>query len=290
VRFYSAAAVYKDVFFNTSYFSIRQQSAEFQLSFGKAQRQHRMIYRLYLLCCFLALPPAFAEQTTPAELQISTPVWPGFTNADGSGAYVDLFRLVYPKEQVQLTWHFSNYGRAIALVQQGKYHMVPGLSAHELISKDKALLLSAQPFDFDLIVAIYHPEHTAPPNVEQLKQHKLAWDLAYDLHLVLGLKEKGYEVLDIKQGLELVKNRRIDIYLAEKSELLQYLQGETPVKLQPLQYKELLRDPIYLAFADNEAGRSFKEIWDRRFIDLYKTGQLKTFYRDYPQLTLPTPD
>jgi len=249
-----------------------------------------MIYRLYLLCCFLALPPAFAEQTAPAELQISTPVWPGFTNADGSGAYVDLFRLIYPKEQVQLVWHFSNYSRAIALVQQGKYHMVPGLSAHESISKHKALLLSAQPFDFDLIVAIYHPEHTDPPRLEQLKQHKLAWDLAYDLHLVLGLKEKGYEVLNIKQGLELVKNRRIDIYLAEKSELLQYLQGETPVKLQPLQYKELLRDPIYLAFANNEAGRSFKEIWDRRFIDLYKTGQLKTFYRHYPQLTLPTLD
>ncbi len=247
-----------------------------------------MIYRLYLLCCFLALQPAFAEQRVPAELQISTPVWPGFTNADGRGAYVDLFQFVYPKDQVQLVWNFSNYSRAIALVQQGKHHMVPGLSAHESISQRETLLLSTHPFDFDLIVAIYHPEHTAPPRLEQLKQHKLAWDLAYDLHLLLDLPAKGYEVLDIKQGLELVKNRRVDIYLAEKSELLQYLQGETPVKLQPLHYKELLRDPIYLAFANNEAGRGFKEIWDRRFIDLYNTGQLKTFYRHYPQLTLPT--
>ncbi len=250
-----------------------------------------MTYRLsFLLFCFLVLQPVMAEQKKPAELHISTPVWPGFTNADGSGAYANLFRLIYPKEQVQLVWHFSNYGRAIALVQQGKHHMVPGLSAHESIKQHNSVLLSAHPFDFDLIVAIYHPEHTAPPRLEQLKQHKLAWDLAYDLHLVLGLKEKGYEVLDIKQGLELVKNRRIDIYLAEKSELQQYLQGETPMKLQPLEYKELLKDPIYLAFADNEAGRSFKEIWDRRFINLYKTGQLKQFYRDYPQLTLPTLD
>lgn len=241
-----------------------------------------------LLFCVLVLPSAFAEQKAPVELQISTPVWPGFTNPDGSGAYVDLFQLIYPKEQVQLVWNFSNYSRAIALVQQGKYHMVPGLSAHESVTKHKDLLLSELPFDFDLIVAIYHPEHTVPPKLEQLKQHKLAWDLAYDLHLVLGLQEKGYEVLDISQGLELVKNRRIDIYLAEKSELFQYLQGETPTKLQPLQYQELLRDPIYLAFADNKAGRSFKEIWDRRFIDLYNTGQLKTFYHSYPQLTLPT--
>lgn len=246
-----------------------------------------MIYHLYVLCCFLALQPAFAEQPAPAELQISTPVWPGFTNADGTGAYADLFSLIYPKEQVELVWHFSNYGRAIALVQQGKHHMVPGLSAQESAISHKDLLLSAYPFDFDLIVAIYHPEHTAPPKLAQLKQYKLAWDLAYDLHLVLGLKYKGYEVLNIKQGLELVKNRRVDIYLAEKSELLQYLQGDTPVKLQPLQYKELLRDPIYLAFADNEAGRSFKNIWDQRFTALYKTGQLQAFYRNYPQLTLP---
>ena len=241
-----------------------------------------------LLFCFLVLQPALAGPKTPVELQISTPVWPGFTNADGTGAYADLFHLIYQTEQVQLVWHFSNYGRAIALVQQGKHHMVPGLSAHGSIRQHKAVLLSAYPFDFDLIVAIYDPARTSAPQLEQLTQYKLAWDLAYDLHLVLGLKEKGYEVLSIKQGLELVKNRRVDVYLAEKSELQQYLQGETPMKLQPLEYTELLKDPIYLAFADNNAGRSFKEIWDRRFIDLYKTGQLKTFYRHYPQLTLPT--
>ncbi len=247
-----------------------------------------MTNHLYsLLFCFLVTHAVFAEQQVPAELHISTPVWPGFTNADGSGAYADLFRFIYPKEQVQLVWHFSNYSRAIALVQQGKYHMVPGLSAHESSRQHKALVLSAQPFDSDLIVGIYDPSHTATPELTNLQQYKLAWDLAYDLHLVLGLKEKGYEVPDIRQGLELVKNRRVDIYLAEKSELLQYLQGETPARLQPLQYKELLRDPIYLAFADNEAGRALKNLWDQRFIALHKTGQLKAFYRHYPQLTLP---
>ena len=249
-----------------------------------------MMYRFYLLFCFFIAEPLFADQKVPLQLHISTPVWPGFTNADGSGAYADLFQLIYLSEQVELVWHFSNFGRAINLVQQGKYHMVPGLSAHESISKRQALLLSAQPFDFDLIVAVYDPEHMAAPHLQQLKQHKLAWDLAYDLHLLLDLPEKGYEVLSIKQGVGLVKNGRVDIYLAEKSELLQYLQGETPVKLQPLQYKELLRDPIYLAFADNAAGRTFKTIWDQRFSELYKTGQLKTFYRRYPQLTLPTLD
>ncbi|MDF3124567.1 transporter substrate-binding domain-containing protein [Rheinheimera sp. 1928-s] len=248
-----------------------------------------MMYRLtVLLFCFFIVQSAVAEPKVQSQLQISAPVWPGFINADGTGAYADLFQLIYPKEQVQLVWHFSNFSRAIHLVQQGKHHMVPGLSAYESDKEHQALLLSAHPFDFDLIVAIYDPAHTAPPELEQLKQHKLAWDLAYDLHLVLGLPEKGYEVLNIEQGLELVKNRRVDIYLAEKSELYQYLKGESAVQLEPLHYKELLRDPIYLAFADTETGRSFKEIWDRRFIDLYKTGQLKQFYRNYPQLTLPT--
>lgn len=247
-----------------------------------------MTYCLRLfLCCFLLWQPALAKQQQSSELQISTPVWPGFINADGTGAYADLFQLVYAKEQVQLVWHFSNFSRAINLVQQGKSHMVPGVSAHESARDQRGLLLSSHPFDFDLIVAIYDPKHTATPELKQLKQHKLAWDLAYDLHLVLDLQEKGYEVLDMKQGLELVKNRRVDIYLAEKSELQQYLQGETPIKFQPLEYKELVKDPIYLAFADNKAGRSFKSIWDQRFMALYKTGQLKQFYNHYPQLTLP---
>ncbi|MBU1620165.1 MAG: transporter substrate-binding domain-containing protein [Gammaproteobacteria bacterium] len=248
-----------------------------------------MMYRLtVLLFCFFIVQSALAEQKAQSQLQISTPVWPGFTNADGTGAYADLFQLIYPKDQTELVWHFSNFGRAIHLVQQGKHHMVPGLSAYESGKEHQGLLLSAHPFDFDLIVAIYDPTHTAPPQLELLKQHKLAWDLAYDLHLVLGLPEKGYEVLGIKQGLELVKNRRVDIYLAEKSELHQYLKGAGAVQLQPLRYQEMLRDPIYLAFADNESGRLFKALWDKRFLTLYKTGQLKQFYQTYPQLTLPT--
>lgn len=242
----------------------------------------------WLLFCFLLWHPVWAEQKSTAELHIITPVWPGFTNADGSGAYVELFQLVYAREQVKLVWSFSNFGRAISLVQQGKHHVVPGLSAYGAPEEQQNLLLSAQPFDFDLIVAIYHPEYTAAPTLEQLKQLRLAWDLAYDLHLVLDLPTKGYEVLDIKQGLELVKNRRVDVYLAEKSELQQYLQGESPVKLQPLHYKEMLRDPIFLAFADNASGRAFKLAWDNNFMSLYKTGQLKQFYRNYPHLTLPT--
>lgn len=248
-----------------------------------------MMYRLSLLLfCFLVMQSAVAEQKAMPQLQISTPVWPGFTNADATGAYADLFQFVYPQEQVQLVWHFSNFGRAINLVQQGKHHMVPGLSAFESEMQYKGLVLSQHPFDFDLIVAIYDPAHITAPTLEQLKHYKLAWDLAYDLHLVLKLPHKGYEVLDIKQGLELVKNRRVDIYLAEKSELQQYLQGTPPLKLQPLEYNELVRDPIYLAFSDNETGLRFKSLWDKRFIQLYKSGQLKSFYRRYPQLTLPT--
>lgn len=248
------------------------------------------MHRFYLLFCLFVTAPLWAEHATqkvPAQLHISTPVWPGFTNADGSGAYAELFQWIYAEQQVTLVWNFSNFGRAINLVQQGKHHLVPGLSAHSSASQRHALLLSAQPFDFDFIVAIYNPEHLAAPDLSTLRQHRLAWDLAYDLHLLLGLPEKGYEVVSMQQGLELVKNGRVDIYLAEKSELLQYLQGETPIKLQPLRYQELLRDAIYLAFADNEAGKAFKTIWDQRFSELQKTGQLKTFYRRYPQLTLP---
>ncbi|RVT48700.1 transporter substrate-binding domain-containing protein [Rheinheimera sediminis] len=239
------------------------------------------------LFCFLVALSAQAEQKLPMQLKISTQVWPGFTNADGSGIYADLFQLIYPTEQVQLVWHFSHFGRAINQVQQGKYHMVPGLSAHESIKARQGLLLSAHPFDFDLIVAVYHPAHTTLPKLSQLAHYKLAWDLAYDLHLVLDLPEKGYEVRNIKQGLELVKNRRIDIYLAEKNELQHYLLSEGAKQLPPLLYQELLRDPIYVAFADNESGRLFKSLWDQRFLKLYQMGHLKQFYQKHPQLTLP---
>lgn len=244
-----------------------------------------MISRLCLLWFFTQLwqPVVLAQQHSDV-IQISTPIWPGFINADGTGAYIELFELVLADEQREFSLHFSNFGRAIQLVQQGKSHMVPGLSAAE----SKGLLLSAHPFDFDLIMAIYHPQHSKTPTLSTLATHKLAWDLAYDLHLVLGLPEKGYEVLNIKQGIELVRNRRVDIYLAEKSELQQYLQAETQMDLSPLSSTELARDAIYLAFANTKEGRAFKGLWDKNYLKLYRTGQLKTFYRRYPQLILPT--
>ncbi len=49
-----------------------------------------MNYHLpFMLFCFFVTQTIFAEPKQPVELHISAPVWPGFTNADSTGAYVD---------------------------------------------------------------------------------------------------------------------------------------------------------------------------------------------------------
>ncbi|MDP5188811.1 hypothetical protein [Rheinheimera baltica] len=84
-----------------------------------------------------------------------------------------------------------------------------------------------------------------------------------------------------------MKKQRIDVYLAEQSQLDHYFKSKKK-QLNPLQLKAIAADDIYIAFADTSAGQQLKRIWDQRFNALLASGELQQFYQQYSDFYLVT--
>ena len=156
----------------------------------------------------------------------------------------------------------------------------------------KQLLLSEYPIDADTIVAVYRDNllpasSTRSLTLAQLPNYRLAWDLAYNYGQAMGLEVAGYEVTDVAQGLDLVKKGRVDVYLAEQSDLEFADSLATQQKLK-LRQSQILQLPVYVGFPRSAKGLQLKRFWDQQFKLLLKQGKLHSLYAKYPGMVLAT--
>ncbi|MDX1677541.1 transporter substrate-binding domain-containing protein [Arsukibacterium sp.] len=234
-----------------------------------------------LLVCQPTIKTAPEISILADAIELSTEQWQGFTQPDHTGAYFDLVRLIYKPYQPRLLITFTNYNRALTMVRQKKSDMTLAISA----ANNSGILLSDQPIDQDKIMAIYNPQYHQLNKLDDLKPLRLAWNLAYDFDTILGLENTGYEVQSIEQGIELTLKQRVDVYLAEQSQVVYYL-AKQQQSLTPLNAKLIATDDIYAGFADTETGRQLKCIWDSRFQSLLNSGELQHFYQQYDDFYL----
>ncbi|MFN6972557.1 MAG: hypothetical protein ACK4NN_16925 [Rheinheimera sp.] len=222
------------------------------------------------------------------QVRLVTKQWPGYTNPDLTGGYFELVQLVLPAAKFRLDTQFSNFSRALILVQKEQADLVLAVTRVD----GKQLLLSEFPMDADDIIAVFRAdllaaEPSAEMTLEQLPNYRLAWDLAYNYGQALGVPVNGYEVTDVSQGLELVSKGRVDVYLAEQSDL------ESPHALVRLQHLKLQQSkirqlPVYVGFSRSVKGLKLKRFWDQQFRLLLKQGKLQTLYLANPGMVLPT--
>lgn len=238
------------------------------------------VLTMIMLCQMVQATPA-PQSDVPGTIRISTELWPGYTEQNYSGAYFDLVRLVYQPYATQLQISFSNYNRALNLVRQGKADLTLAVSAHSA----HHLLLSARPMDQDQIMAIYLKDQQQINQITDLAPLRLAWNLAYDYGVILGLTNAGYEVTSEIQGIELLVKKRIDVYLAEKSQYEFYLANHK-FSAAKLTAHPIAKDVLYAAFADTVQGEQLKAIWDQRIEALLQSGELQQLYQQYNDFSL----
>jgi hypothetical protein len=231
----------------------------------------------------------FVTSTLAAEeVRLVTKQWPGYTNTDLSGGYFELVRLVLPSDEFQLNIEFSNFNRAVTLVQKDQAELVLAVTRVD----GRHLILSEFPMDADRIVAVYQGEMQAAVSSEMLTlallpKYRLAWDLAYNYGQALGLNVKGYEVTSVLQGLELVSKGRVDVYLAEQSDL-ELPEAQMLLQQLKLQQEPIRQLPVYVGFPRSVKGLKLKRHWDQQFRLLLQQGTLQTLYLAYPGMVLAT--
>lgn len=241
-----------------------------------------LLLPLMLLTLSAPALPASTGAPPAVSIHLATENWPGFTNEDYSGAYFELIKLIYPTDTLQLQVTFTNFNRALHLVQQQKVDMTLAVSGQQ----HAGLTLSEQPMDQDKIIAVFVKDGHMISSIADLTGLRLGWNLAYDFGNIIGMQQSGYEVLSVEQGVDMALNKRLDVYLAERSQVNLYLQ-QHPVKAAQLSLVPIAVDNTYAAFAATEHGLKLKQQWDSRFKTLQQNGELQRFYQHYPDLYLP---
>lgn len=237
-----------------------------------------------LLCSFLFL--CLSSFLAAHPVTIETQLWPGFTNADGSGAYFALARLVLPQDQYPLVIKPNDLGRAWLAVKRGQADLTFGLTHADIHSF--GLESSALAYDTDTIVAVFLPERVARTDLTLLRLPalQLGWEKAYNYAAALKMKAQGFEVQNPAHAIQLLQAGRIEVYLAESGDLAAV---EKQLHAAGLQQQWLAEVPVYAGFSPTPQGRQLKAYWDQRVKLLWQNGQMQSFYQRYPALQRPDP-
>ncbi len=229
---------------------------------------------LFCLCSSLSAKPVVIE----------TIVWPGFTNADGSGVYFDLIRQVLPPKDFPLDIRINHLGRAWLTVQRGQADLGLGLTQYDIQAFQ--LERSELPYDEDVIVAQYLPSQVsaATLNPTGLATLRLGWEKSYNYGTALHIDAVGYEVDSPTHAVELLLAQRIDVYLAESVDLTGV---QKKLKSAGIQQQWLANVPVYLGFSPTPQGRQLKQLWDQRVKLQWENGDMLRFYQRFPQLKPP---
>lgn len=221
---------------------------------------------------------------TAQPVVIETSVWPGFTNADGSGAYFELARLVFPAESHPLVIKTNHLGRAWLAVQRAQADLTFGLTQADI--HNFRLESSALPYDEDTIIAVFLPDRVHHTDLTPLRLNalQLGWEKSYNYGAALGIEAQGFEVQNPAHAIQLLKAGRIEVYLAESGDLEQVQQQ---LKVAGLQQQWLAYIPVYAGFSPTPNGKKLKTFWDQRIHLLWQNGGMQSFYQRHPALRPP---
>lgn len=231
----------------------------------------------WLLCSVLFCTAALVQAAEPDRVRIASEVWPGHTNADGSGLAWDIFRKVFEPAGVQLEIQSVPYTRSIGLAQRGEADAWAGSYHNEI---KQSVFYPRWHYDADQIAALGLLEQPVP-HLESLGQYRLIWMRGYEYQRYLPTVRDYREVIRRGGILGMLKQRHADFYIDALTEVTDVLSAAH----DPALYRvtPLTQLPVYLGFADNPRGRTLAELFDKRMAVLVKEGSLRPIFRRWQQ-------
>jgi polar amino acid transport system substrate-binding protein len=227
---------------------------------------------LTLLC----LPGVgYAEDLT--EITLSSEEWEGATQADGSGLYWDIIRLVYEPVGIKVNWSITSYARSVALVKQKRIDAWVG----SYLDEESGVIYPKSHFDADEVSALFIRKSDQPWQGESsLEGKNVAWIKGYELHDYLDAKFNNRELLNRDAVIELLSDGRLDYFIDARPEIQTHF-GEVIEKDPRFAVETIKRLNLYLGFANTLKGQRLADIFDERFPELIKSGELKPLFEKW---------
>ena len=234
-------------------------------------------YRFWVMAAVLSVACAWGHAAEPTQVRVVAEVWPGFTNADGSGISWDILRMVFEPAGVKLQSFSEPYTRSIGLVQRGEADAWVGSYRNEI---KQGVVYPRWHYDFDQIVAL-GLSRVPVPSMDNLSTFRLAWVRGYEYQQYLPNLHRYREVIRRGGILGMLDQGRVDFYLDAVDEVADILDTAS----DPAQYRvtPLTTLNLYLGFTDSERGRALAELFDQRMGELVENGSLRPIFQRWQQ-------
>ncbi len=229
------------------------------------------------LAVVLLMSAPWALAATPTEIRLASEVWPGHTNADGSGVAWDIFRAVFEPAGIQLKIHSVPYTRSVGLVQRGGADAFVGSYLNEV---QEGVFYPHWNYDADHISALGLVD-TAPVDLQNVGSFRLAWVRGYAYEQYLPHLNHYQEVYRRDGILSMLELKHVDFYLDALTEVQDVL-NEAEDKSR-FRITELTQLPLYLGFADTADGHALAKEFDTRMQQLVKDGSLRPIFARWQQ-------
>lgn len=224
-----------------------------------------------LLCAQLA------QAEAPKEIRLASEVWPGHTNADGSGLAWDVFRAVFEPVGISLKLHSVPYTRSVGLVQRGAADAWVGSYLNEI--KD-GVFYPHWNYDAYHLTALGLAD--APPvDIRTIGTFRLAWVRGYAYEKYLPNLTRYQEVYRRDGILSMLEMKHVDFYLDARTETQDVLnEADDPSRFRITALTQL---PLYLGFADTPDGHALAQVFDERMEKLVHDGSLRPIFERWQQ-------
>lgn len=220
------------------------------------------------------------------EINICSDEWKNATNNDGTGIYWEIFRAVYEPVGIKVNTTSRSYSGTVEMVKKKTHDALVGSYLNEI----EGVIYPKQRFGADIVAAFFKKENAGSwKGEESLKDKKVAWIKGYSFDEYLSVPVHKMEYDKRKTIIKLLlEHNKVDYFLDALSDLKGEIEEE---KINEELYSiEIVKKlDLYLAFADSERGKKLAGIFDERFPELVKSGEIKKIYDKWSKSNIPYP-
>ena len=211
------------------------------------------------------------------EITFASESWVQATEKDGSGLYWDIFRAVFEPVGIKVKPLARSYDASVRMVEAQKVDAMVGAYTDEIENG----IYPKHHFAIDVVDVLGKKGSMASwQGQNTLENKKVGWikGYAYDEYLDVKVFKKTYDKRE--SAFRNIDKGKIDYFIDAKGDLDDFFNSGKADREQ-FEIKTLLKLKLFTVFAKNEKGQTVAKIFDQRFSELLKSGEIQKLYDDY---------
>lgn len=231
-----------------------------------------VFFTVIVLLCPIFFPALAGN--TPTEIILASEEWANATNRDGTGLYWDIFRAVYEPVGIKTKFIIRSYKGSVSLVKKNQVDAAVGIYPEEI----KGALFSKYPFVKDYVLVLFKKNKLSQWNgQETLKNKKVGWikGYSYDDYLEVPVIKKEFNRRE--SILRQLDKDQLDFFMDTRNDVESVL-SKGIIDVSRYTVETVLELERYLVFANNKKGQELKKIFDHRFPQLVKSGEIEKLF------------